>query len=128
MPATSLSIAYEKHRASPPSANVSILARSDRESDEGQPRVPLGFLLALASLALDHLFDGFIEAWSFVILELQLGEPAFVVDGRRRAVVDSAVNVLDTDIVANDRRSTAIACLTGGIAPQLARVGRRRYA
>src|ERR1022692_395314 len=73
----------------------------------------LEFLLFLDFLA----FGGFLEVWidlgSFLSLQLQLGQAAFIVDTDRDLVFHGALNVINVDVVAKYRRSAAIAAFDG---------------
>ena len=82
-------------------------------ADDGFQRGPLGLELLLV---VDFLaFGGFLEIRVdlrlFRRLQLQLGEAAFVVDGHGRLVLDGALDVVDADVIAEDRPRVGVGLL-----------------
>jgi hypothetical protein len=80
-------------------------------ADDGFELGPLGLelLLALDLLALGGLLELRVDLRAFRLVERELGEPALVVDRHRGAVRDGALDVVDADVVAEDRARVRIA-------------------
>jgi len=71
----------------------------------------LELLLALDLLALGHLLELGVDLRALGLLQLELGEPALVVDRDRGLVLDSALDVVDADVVAEDRARVGVGLL-----------------
>ena len=62
----------------------------------------LELLLALDLLALGHLLELGVDVRALVLVEVELGEAALVVDRDGGAVLDGPLDVVDADVVAED--------------------------
>ena len=71
----------------------------------------LELLLALDFLAFGRLLELGVDLRPLGRLQLQLGQPALVVDRHRRAVVDGALDVVDADVVAEHRARVGVGLL-----------------
>ena len=75
-----------------------------RADDGGQLRpLRLQAFLAFDLLAFGDLLEVGVDLGAFGLREFQLRQPAFVVDRHRGAVFDRASDVVDADVVAEDR-------------------------
>ena len=71
----------------------------------------LELLLALDLLAFGGLLELGVDLRPLGLLQLQLGEPALVVDRHGRAVDDRALDVVDADVVAEDGARVGVGLL-----------------
>jgi len=61
-----------------------------------------------------ELFNLLVEAGPLLFGQFELNEPVFVIDGDGRTVFDGAFDVIDADVVAEDRAGVAVFCFDGG--------------
>ena len=82
-----------------------------RTDDGGQLRpLALEAFLAFDLLAFGDLFEVGVDLGALGLGELQLRQPALVVDRHRGAVFDRASDVVDADVAAEDRARGRVAC------------------
>ncbi len=57
---------------------------------------------------LDDFFDFLVELFDVRLVDIQLGQTTFVVDGHRRTIVHRILNVVDTDVVTEHRAGVLV--------------------
>ena len=79
-------------------------------ADDGLELGPLALepLLALELLALGSLLEVRVDPGSLGFVERELGQPAFVVDRHCGAILHRALDVVDRDVVAEDRTGVGV--------------------
>jgi hypothetical protein len=94
-----------------------------RADDSSQLRpLRLEAFLAFDLFAFGDLFEVGVDLRPFGLGEFELRQPAFVVERHSGAVFDRALNVVDADVVAEDRARARGACSS---APSWPAAGRR---
>ena len=88
---------------------LDAVLRADHRLELRPPALEL--LLALDLLALGRLLELRVDLRPLGFLQLQLRQPALVVDGHRRAIDDGALDVVDADVVAEHRARVGVGLL-----------------
>ena len=74
----------------------------------------LELFLAFDLLAFGHLLELGVNLRALLLVEVELRQPALVVDGNGRLVLDRALDVVDADVVAEDGAGVRVLKLDGG--------------
>ena len=65
------------------------------------------------TIVFEHLLDFGVDLWLFVFVQNDARDAAFVIDRHRRPILHRAGNVVNVDIVAEDRRRVAVVAFDG---------------
>ena len=107
------------HRFQPAVEVLNEVPRDQREALlcadqrlDGSP-LRLQLLLPLFLFAFRNLLELGVELWALALVERDAGQPALVVDGDGSAVLNGALDVVDGDVIAEDRPRILVAGLDG---------------
>jgi hypothetical protein len=74
----------------------------------------LSVVVALDLLPVGRLFELRVDLRPLAFFQLQLRQPAFLIDGHRRAIEEGALDVVDTDLVPKHRAHFSAGLLDRG--------------